>query len=67
MAGHEALQLFATVINLLDKRDASFGRVGQHFFNGPHHTFDGRHPVNEQFVGPGALRGGWVGARYARE
>jgi iron complex outermembrane recepter protein len=59
------LQVFATVTNLLDKRYASFGVLGQNFFNGPNHTFDGFSPVNEQFVGPGAPRGVWVGMRYA--
>ncbi|QQC65619.1 TonB-dependent receptor [Paraburkholderia ginsengisoli] len=59
------LQVFASVTNLLDKRYASFGALGQNFFNGPNHTFDGANPVNEQFVGPGAPRGFWVGLRYA--
>ncbi|AXF25393.1 TonB-dependent receptor [Burkholderia pyrrocinia] len=59
------LQLFASITNLLDKRYASFGLLGQNFFNGPNHSFDGLNPVNEQFVGPGAPRGAWVGARYA--
>ncbi|HEY1995664.1 TonB-dependent receptor [Paraburkholderia sp.] len=59
------LQVFATVSNLLDKRYASFGVLGQNFFNGPNHTFDGANPVNEQFVGVGAPRGAWVGLRYA--
>ncbi|WP_240702317.1 TonB-dependent receptor [Trinickia terrae] len=59
------LQVFATVSNLLDKRYASFGALGQNFFNGPNHTFDGAAPVAEQFVGPGAPRGVWVGMRYA--
>ncbi|MFX1738237.1 TonB-dependent receptor [Paraburkholderia sp. A1RI_3L] len=59
------LQLFATVTNLLDKRYASYGVLGENFFNGPGHTFDGANPVNEQFVGPGAPRGMWVGLRYA--
>ncbi|CAN0628441.1 iron complex outermembrane recepter protein [Burkholderia multivorans] len=61
------LEVFATVTNLLDKRYASFGVLGQNFFNGPGHTFDGANPVNEQFVGPGAPRGVWVGLRYAWE
>ena len=51
--------------NLFDKRYASFGALGQNFFNGANHTFDGANPVNEQFVGPGAPRGAWVGMRYA--
>ncbi|CAD9226377.1 TonB-dependent receptor [Burkholderia cenocepacia] len=58
-------EVFASVTNLLDKRYASFGALGQNFFNGPNHTFDGARPVNEQFVGPGAPRGAWVGVRYA--
>lgn len=59
------LQVFATLSNLLNKRYASFGTLGQNFFNGPNHTFDGSAPVNEAFVGPGAPRGAWVGMRYA--
>jgi outer membrane receptor protein involved in Fe transport len=59
------LQVFATVSNLLDKRYASFGVLGENFFNGPNHTFDGANPVNEQFVGPGAPRGAWIGLHYA--
>ncbi|WP_321850863.1 TonB-dependent receptor [Burkholderia diffusa] len=58
------LQLFASITNLLDKHYASFGMLGRNFFNGPNHSFDGLNPVNEQFVGPGAPRGAWVGARY---
>ncbi|SMG59766.1 TonB-dependent receptor [Paraburkholderia susongensis] len=59
------LQVFASVTNLLDKRYASFGALGQNFFTGPNNTFNGANPVNEQFVGPGAPRGFWVGLRYA--
>ncbi|WOD15317.1 TonB-dependent receptor [Paraburkholderia kirstenboschensis] len=59
------LQVFANITNLLDKRYASFGTLGENFFNGPNHTFDGSNPSNEQFVGPGAPRGFWVGLRYA--
>ncbi|CAM2171375.1 iron complex outermembrane recepter protein [Burkholderia latens] len=59
------VQLFASVTNLLDKRYASFGTLGRNFFNGPNHGFDGLNPVNEQFIGPGAPRGAWIGARYA--
>jgi len=59
------LQVFANIMNLLDKRYASFGTLGENFFNGPNHTFDGANPSNEQFVGPGAPRGFWVGLRYA--
>lgn len=59
------LQVFASVTNLLDKRYASFGILGVNDFNGPGHTFDAGNPTNEQFVGPGAPRGVWVGLRYA--
>ncbi|HEY2023147.1 TonB-dependent receptor domain-containing protein, partial [Paraburkholderia sp.] len=59
------LQVFASVTNLLDKRYASFGALGQNFFTGPGNTFNGANPVNEQFVGPGAPRGVWLGLRYA--
>ncbi|MDR3100272.1 MAG: TonB-dependent receptor [Paraburkholderia sp.] len=59
------LQLWANITNLLDKRYATFGALGENFFNGPNHTFDGANPTNEQFVGPGAPRGFWVGLRYA--
>lgn len=59
------LQVYADVTNLFDKRYASFGVLGQNFFNGPGHSFDGANPVNEQFVGPGAPRGVWVGLHYA--
>jgi outer membrane receptor protein involved in Fe transport len=59
------LQVFANITNLLDKRYASFGTLGENFFNGPSHTFDGANPSNEQFVGPGAPRGFLVGLRYA--
>ncbi|MDR6375975.1 TonB-dependent receptor [Paraburkholderia caledonica] len=59
------LQVFANITNLLDKRYASFGTLGENFFNGPNHTFDSANPSNEQFVGPGAPRGFWVGLRYA--
>jgi outer membrane receptor protein involved in Fe transport len=59
------LQVFASVTNLLNKRYNSFGVLGENFFNGPGHTFDGTNTTNEQFVGPGAPRGFWAGLRYA--
>jgi outer membrane receptor protein involved in Fe transport len=58
-------RVFATVTNVLNKRYASYGVLGQNFFNGPNHTFNGQSPVNEQFVGAGAPRGAWIGVRYA--
>jgi outer membrane receptor protein involved in Fe transport len=62
---NKRLQLFANVTNLLNKRYASFGSLGQNVFSGPNHTFDGSAPINEAFVGPGAPRGAWIGMRYA--
>ncbi|NMM28901.1 MAG: TonB-dependent receptor [Glaciimonas sp.] len=59
------LQLFARVDNLFNKQYANFGVLGQNFFNGPGHTFDGSNIGNEQFIGPGAPRGAWVGLRYS--
>ncbi|MGF6779911.1 TonB-dependent receptor [Paraburkholderia sp. GAS334] len=59
------LQIFGSIKNLLDKKYSTFGIVGENFFNGPNHTFDGANPVNEQFLGLGAPRGFWVGMRYA--
>jgi iron complex outermembrane recepter protein len=58
-------QVFGSIQNLLNKRYASFGILGQNFFNGPNHTFDGDNVSNEQFLGLGAPRGFWVGARYS--
>jgi iron complex outermembrane recepter protein len=60
----KGLELFARVVNLFDKRYANFGIVGENFFTGAGHTFDGSNPVNEQFRGPGVPRGAWVGLRY---
>ncbi|SAL11200.1 TonB-dependent receptor [Caballeronia telluris] len=59
------LQVFATVKNLLNKKYSTFGILGENFFNGPNHTFNGADTVNEQFLGLGAPRGAWVGMRYA--
>lgn len=59
------LQVFAMVTNLLNRQYASFGILGQNFFNGPGHTFDYGSASNEQFLGVGAPRGAWVGLRYA--
>jgi iron complex outermembrane recepter protein len=63
-----ALEIFARVNNVLDRRYFNFGVVGENFFTGPDRTFGpavGSDPVPEQFRGPGAPRGVWVGVRYA--
>lgn len=53
----ERLQLSARIENLTDKDYASFGTLGE-----PDHIFPG--DSDPRFLGPGAPRGGWVGARY---
>ncbi|MFC3108369.1 TonB-dependent receptor family protein [Undibacterium arcticum] len=59
------LQVFARVNNLFNKQYANFGVLGQNFFNGAGHSFDGANISNEQFIGPGAPRGAWVGLKYS--
>jgi iron complex outermembrane receptor protein len=61
-------EVFARVNNVFDRRYSNFGVVGENFFTGPGKTFGpavGIDPVNEQFRGPGAPRGAWVGVRYS--
>ena len=58
------LQLFARVDNLFNRQYADFGVLGQNFFNGPGHSFDGNNISNEQFIAPSAPRGAWIGLRY---
>jgi len=60
----KGLELFARVANLFDKRYSNVGVLGENLFTGPGRTFDGANPVTEQFRGPGAPRGAWVGLRY---
>lgn len=59
------LQVFARADNLFNKQYANFGVLGQNFFNGQGHSIDGDNITNEQFIGPGAPRGAWVGLRYS--
>ena len=61
-------EVFARVNNLLDRRYFNFGVVGENFFTGPGRTFGpavGVDPEPEQFRGPGAPRGVWLGVRYS--
>jgi outer membrane receptor protein involved in Fe transport len=61
-------EVFARVNNLFDRRYYNFGVVGQNFFTGPNRTFGpaaGVDPAAEQFRGPGAPRGAWLGVRYS--
>jgi outer membrane receptor protein involved in Fe transport len=60
----KGLEFFARVNNLFDKRYSNFGILGENFFTGPNHTFDGSNVNNEQFRGLGAPRGAWLGLRY---
>jgi outer membrane receptor protein involved in Fe transport len=58
--------LFAAIDNLLDRRYASFGIVGENVFTGPGRTFGpaaGIAPVPEQFRAPGAPRSIFAGVR----
>jgi outer membrane receptor protein involved in Fe transport len=62
------LEIFARVNNLFDRRYYNFGVVGENFFTGPGRTFGpavGVDPAPEQFRGPGAPFGAWLGARYS--
>jgi len=58
------LQVFARVDNLFNKQYADFGVLGQNFFNGPGHSFDGNNISNDQFIAQSAPRGAWIGLRY---
>ncbi len=63
-----SFEVFARVNNLFDRRYFNFGVVGENFFTGPGRTFGpaaGADPVAEQFRGPGAPRGAWLGVRYS--
>jgi outer membrane receptor protein involved in Fe transport len=62
--------LFAGIDNLLDRRYASFGIVGENVFTGPGRTFGpaaGIAPVPEQFRAPGAPRSVFAGVRVRLE
>jgi len=61
-------EVFGRVNNVLDRRYFNFGVVGENFFTGPGRTFGpaaGADPSAEQFRGPGAPLGVWVGVRYS--
>jgi outer membrane receptor protein involved in Fe transport len=62
------LEVFARLNNVFDRRYANFGVVGENFFTGPGRTYGpaaGIEPAAEQFRGPGAPFGAWLGARYS--
>lgn len=61
-------EVFVRINNLFDRRYFNFGVVGENFFTGPDRTFGpavGIDPVPEQFRGPGAPFGAWIGVRYS--
>jgi outer membrane receptor protein involved in Fe transport len=60
----KGFEIFGRVANVFDRRYANFGILGQNFFNTPGRTFDAAAAAPEQFRGPGAPRGAWVGLRY---
>jgi len=57
-------EAFARVTNAFNQKYATTGVLGQNYFTGPGNSFNGNNPVNEQFRGPGAPRGMWIGLRY---
>ena len=58
-------QLFAKVSNVLDREYSSAGQLGRSAFDAQGRFIaDPALWANEQFVGPGAPRAGWVGLRY---
>lgn len=64
----KSFELFARVNNVFDRRYYNFGVVGENFFTGPEQTFGpavGVDPEAEQFRGPGAPRGVWIGVKYS--
>jgi iron complex outermembrane receptor protein len=59
----KAVEIFAKVDNVFDVRYANFGILGENFFTGPSRTFASEGAVTEQFRGPGAPLGAWLGLR----
>jgi iron complex outermembrane recepter protein len=57
-------ELFARIDNLLNRSYASLGVLGMNAFATPGRTFDGAHPVGEQFRGLGTPRTVVAGVRY---
>jgi outer membrane receptor protein involved in Fe transport len=64
----ERFEVFGRVNNVFDRRYFNFGVVGENFFTGPGRTFGpaaGADPRAEQFRGPGAPLGFWLGVQYS--
>jgi outer membrane receptor protein involved in Fe transport len=58
------VELFVRVNNLLNRKYANFGVLGEDVFAGPNRSFDPANAENESFRGLGAPRGLWAGVRY---
>ncbi len=58
------LNLFIKINNLLNKRYATFGVLGENFFTGPGNTYDLANARPEQFRSSAAPIGAWVGVEY---
>jgi outer membrane receptor protein involved in Fe transport len=58
-------EFFARVDNLFDRHYASLGVLGMNAFATPDRSFDGEHPVGEQFRGLGTPRTIVAGVRYS--
>jgi outer membrane cobalamin receptor len=64
----ERFEVFGRVNNALNRRYFNFGVAGENFFTGPGRTFGpaaGVDPRAEQFRGPGAPLGLWLGVQYS--
>jgi outer membrane receptor protein involved in Fe transport len=64
----ERFEVFGRVNNVLNRRYFNFGVAGENFFTGPGRTFGpaaGVDPRAEQFRGPGAPLGLWLGVQYS--
>ncbi|MBL8482693.1 MAG: TonB-dependent receptor, partial [Rhodocyclaceae bacterium] len=58
------LEIYARIANLFDRKYANFGVLGENVFANPGKSFDPNNALPEQFRGPGAPRGAWLGLRY---
>ncbi len=61
-------EVFASIVNVLDRRYQNFAILGANVFTGPDRSFGpalGLDPAAEQFRAVGAPRGTWIGVRYA--
>ncbi len=62
---NKTIEVFGKVANLFDRRYASAGLLGENAFDASGALQAPADWRNEQFVGPGAPRGAWVGLRMS--